>query len=139
MGLKIVIGDNDGKSYQKELTKEEAEALHGKVLGEEINGELINLPGYKLKLTGGSDSSGFPMRKDIPGISRKRILIAKSTGFRGKLRGKRFSGLRIKKTVVGNTVSENIHQLNLKVTKKGKENLSKLFGKEESNEEKKEE
>jgi len=136
MSLKIVIGDTDGKSYQKELSKEEAEALYGKVLGEEINGELINLPSYKLLITGGSDYAGFPMRKDLSGIQRKKILISKSIGFSGKIKGKRFSGLRVKKTVAGNTIYEDTHQINLKVIKKGKESLAKLFGKEEIKEKK---
>lgn len=134
MAMKVVINDKDGKSYQKELANEEAEALQGKVLGEEVNGESIGLPGYKLKITGGSDNCGFPMRKDVSGQGRKRILISKSTGFKGKLRGKRFGGLRVRKTIVANTVNENIHQLNIKVTKQGKQGLDKIFSSGEEEE-----
>ena len=115
MALKVVLGTKSGKSFQKELSGEEAEALYGRVLGEEINSELINIPGAKLKITGGSDASGFPMRKDVSGTKRKKILVTKSLGFRGKLRGKRFGGLRIKKTVAGNTIYEKTHQLNFTV------------------------
>lgn len=117
MALKVVLGLKDGKSFQKELSQEEAESLYGRVLGEEINGELFGLTGAKLLITGGSDYSGFPMRKDVAGPGKKKILITKSLGFKGKLRGKRFDGVRIKRTVAGNTVSENTHQLNLKVMK----------------------
>lgn len=114
MALKVVIGIKSGKTFQKELSGEEAEALYGRVLGEEINGELLGLSGAKLLITGGSDASGFPMRKDLPGTVKKKIFTNKSIGFRGKLRGKRFGGLKIKKTMAGNTIFEKTHQLNLK-------------------------
>ncbi len=117
MALKIVIGTKSGKTFQKELTSEEAESLYGKILGEELNGELFGLSGAKLVITGGSDAQGFPMRKDLPGTRRKKLLVTKSLGFNGKLRGKRFGGLRVKKSIAGNTIYEKTHQLNLKVTK----------------------
>ncbi len=117
MAIKIVIGTKDGKCYQKELSQQEAESLYGKVLGEEINSEVIGITGAKFSITGGSDASGFPMRKDLPGTGKKKIFIGKGLGFKGKLRGKRFGGLRIKKMVAGNTINEKTHQLNVKVTK----------------------
>jgi len=117
MTIKIVIGTKSGKCFQKELSQEESESLYGKVLGEEFNSEIIGITGAKFLITGGSDASGFPMRKDLNGINKKKLLITKSTGFKGKLRGKRFGGLRIKRTVAGNTVYEKTHQLNIKVTK----------------------
>ena len=126
MALKLVMGTKSGKTFQKEISSEEAEALFGRVLGEELNGELFGFSGVKFVITGGSDAQGFPMRKDLPGTRRKRILIGKSLGFSGKLRGKRFGGLRIKKSVAGNTVHEKTHQLNLKVTK-GDDALAKAF------------
>ena len=126
MALKVVIGTKGGKTFQKELSQEEAEALYGRVLGEELKGESIGLSGATFTITGGSDFSGFPMRKDFHGTKRKKLLISKSLGFKGKLRGKRFDGLRIKKTVCGNTVHEKIHQLNLKCTK-GDASVEKAF------------
>lgn len=117
MAIKVVIGTKSGKTFQKELSNEEAESLYGRVLGEELNGELIGFSGAKLLVTGGSDYCGFPMRKDNVGTKRRKILITKSLGFKGKLRGKRFDGLKIKKNVAGNTIYDRTHQLNLKVTK----------------------
>ena len=117
MAMKLVIGTKSGKCYQKELSAEEAEATHGKALGETLNGELFGFSGVELELTGGSDLNGFPMRKDLHGQNRKKVLITKGVGFKGKLRGKRFGGLRVKKTLCGNTVHNKIHQLNVKVTK----------------------
>ena len=126
MALKVVIGTKGGKTFQKELSHDEAEALYGRVLGDELKGELLGISGATLVITGGSDANGFPMRQDLSGTRRKRILITKSLGFKGKLRGKRFGGLRVKKTVAGNTVYEKTHQLNLKATK-GDDAIAKAF------------
>lgn len=117
MAMKLVIGTKGGKCYQKELSTQEAESLKGKVLGETINGELIGISGVELELRGGSDIDGFPMRKDFHGPKRKKILLSKGVGFNGKLRGKRFGGLRVKKTICGNEIHEKIHQVNAKVVK----------------------
>jgi len=126
MAIKTVIGTKSGKTFQKEISSQEAEALYGRVLGEEVNGETLGYSGVKFVISGGSDASGFPMRKDLPGTGKKKILISKSLGFKGKLRGKRFGGLRIKKMVAGNTVNEKTHQLNLKVIS-GEEAIVKAF------------
>ena len=115
--MKLVIGTKVGKCFQRELTSEEAESVNGKVLGETLNGELFGFSGVELELTGGSDLNGFPMRKDVHGQNRKKVLMGKGVGFKGKLRGKRFGGLRVKRTVCGNTVHNKIHQINVKVVK----------------------
>lgn len=136
MAIKIVIGTKVGKSFQKELSKQESEALYQKTLGENFKGEIINFSGVEFSITGGSDCDGFPMRRDLNGIGKKKLLISKGVGFRGKLRGKRFGGLRIKKTVAANTVNSKTHQLNLKVIK-GEKQIIEMF-KPENKEEKQE-
>ena len=47
-------------------------------LQEEIDGIFLDLPGYRLKITGGSDNSGVPLRGDIDGNQRRKILMRKS-------------------------------------------------------------
>lgn len=126
MAIKIVIGTKSGKCFQKELSAEESEALYGKALGEELRGETLGFSGVEFSITGGSDADGFPMRKDLPGSVKRSLLLTKGLGFRGKLRGKRFGGLRKKKTVAGNTIYEKTHQVNLKVVK-GEEAVLKAF------------
>ena len=126
MAIKLVMGTKSGKTFQKELSSTEAESLFGRVLGEELNGEMFGYSGVKFTISGGSDAQGFPMRKDLTGTSRKSLLIAKSTGFKGKLRGQKFGGLRIKRTVAGNTVDEKTHQVDLGVTE-GAESLETAF------------
>ena len=39
---------------------------------EKIDGNTLGLSGYELQITGGSDKSGFPMRRDIEGVSTDR-------------------------------------------------------------------
>jgi small subunit ribosomal protein S6e len=131
MAIKIVIGLKNGKCFQKELSREESEALYNRVLGETIKGELFGLQGSEFTITGGSDGSGFPMRRDLPGSKKKRILMTKGVGFRGKLRKKRFGGLRVKKTIAGNTIYENTNQVNLKCIK-GDNVIENAFKKEEA-------
>lgn len=123
MNYKLVISDpKNKKAYQKEIDQKQT-GLKGKKIGEKVSGNNLGLTGYELEVTGGSDRQGFPMRKDVEGISRKKILLALPPGFHPKL-----SGQRKRKSVMGNTVSEQISQVNLKVVTGGKESLDKLLG-----------
>ena len=63
----------------------------------------------KVKITGGSDKSGIAMRSDVHGMPRKSVLIAKGVGFKAGEKG-----LRKRKLVRGNTISEEIYQINCK-------------------------
>lgn len=124
---KIVMGYK-GKSYQKAIIDE----LVGKKVGDKFSGEVIGLNGYEFEITGGSDTSGFPMRKDIPGILKKRALLTQGPGVHVKNKGN-----RIRKTVRGNTISNETAQINLKVLKVGSEELDKIFPKKEEKKEEK--
>src|SRR5881396_3623834 len=95
-----------------------ANALIGKKIGEDLDGLYVGLPGYKLQITGGSDKDGFPMRSDLPGPRRKRLLVSGGVGFHPVR-----SGMRKKKTVRGNTVSPDILQLNLKIVVRGPKSI----------------
>ena len=114
--FKLTIADTKiGKCIQKDVKEPEANALIGKEIGEAIKGDLIGLAGYEFVITGGSDYCGFPMRKDIPGIGRKKILAVSGTGVRKKAKG-----IKQRKTVCGNKIHANIVQVNLKITAYGK-------------------
>lgn len=116
--FKLVLGLKDGKSVQRVLQEPDANALIGKKIGDKVSGDKIGLAGYELVISGGSDYCGFPMRKDLPGSGRKKILITRGVGMRKK--GK---GLRKRVTVCGNTIHDKISQVNLKVVKQGKAKL----------------
>lgn len=130
--IKIVIGDPKAKqSLQKELKDDAAKPLLGMRIGDKIAGEVLDFTGYEFEITGGSDFAGFPMRRDVPGITRKKILDVKSVGVKNKkkYRKKKKKGMRTMKgmrqrvTVAGNTVYDKTAQLNVKVIKHGSESL----------------
>ncbi len=126
--MKIVINDpKSGKSYQKELSKEEEAVLYGKKIGDKVYGEAIGLEGYELEITGGTDKDGFPMIKSLEGTRRARLLLSGPPGFHPKEKGE-----RRRKTVRGNTIAEDIAQVNMKVIKHGAKALEEIFKKGES-------
>jgi len=124
--MQIVVSNPEkGKTYQKEIEDKKSRVLHGKRIGEEVEGSLLGLKGYKVKITGGSDKQGFPMKKGIKTTERTKILLEKGPGYKPKERG-----IRKRKTVRGEIVSEETQQLNLKVVSKGRKKLATLFGEE---------
>jgi len=124
--LKLVINDpKSGKSYSKALDAD----LAGRKIGEKIDGKLVGLTGYELILTGGSDKSGFPMRKSIEGPNRKSALLGSGTGVHVKRKG-----IKVRKTVRGNTIGNKISQVHLKITKPGKDSIEKVLGIEKKEE-----
>ena len=106
--FKITISDIKGKSISKELKDSDANPLLGLQLGNETDASIVGLNG-KLKLTGGSDKSGVPMRNDIHGAARKYVLLSKGVGLQDAEKGQ-----RVRKLMRGNTVSEEIYQINCK-------------------------
>ena len=98
--MKVNFSTKDGKTHKRELDADNAKHLRGKKIGDKFKGELLDLTGYELQITGGSDASGFPMRSDVNGVARKRVLITGGVGLRKSPR----KGLRLRKTVVGNTI-----------------------------------
>lgn len=119
MEIKVNIGDpKAGKTFQRTIADDDSKIFFGKKVGDKLKGELLQLPGYEFSIVGGSDYCGFPMRKDVEGTLRKRILIVSGIGLR-----KNREGRRVRKTVAGNTVFARTAQLNLKVIKHGAEPL----------------
>ncbi len=110
VNMRAVISTKDGKSRQIEIPEDKQPALFGKKIGDIIDGEFLGFSGVKLKITGGSDEDGFPMRADFPGMRRERILLTGGVGFHPKR-----DGLRKKKSIRGNTVSGDISQINFAV------------------------
>lgn len=106
--LKLTISDVKGKSISKELKDNDVNPLLGLQLGSDADASIVGLTG-KLKLTGGSDKSGVPMRTDVHGAARKRVLLVKGVGLQDVEYGQ-----RKRKLMRGNIVSEEIYQLNCK-------------------------
>ncbi len=125
--FKIVVNDTkNGKSHQVEVSGHHANSLVGKKIGDEVDGIFVSLPGYKLKITGGTDKDGFAMRNDLSGVRRRRLLLSESKGFHATE-----GGMRRKKSIRGNTISLDIVQINMKVTKHSSRSIDDLLKKDE--------
>jgi small subunit ribosomal protein S6e len=115
--FKIIISDPaDGTSQFMELGETQAVPIIGRKLGEIIDGTAVKLSGYKLKITGGSDRDGFPMRPNIHGGVRVGAILSEGVGFRSSQKGE-----RKRKTLRGNVITDAIVQVNMKIIEKPKE------------------
>ncbi len=127
MAFKVVVS-NKAETYQMEV--EEAKALNGLVIGDEFDGGIVGLDGYTLKFTGGSDRNGFTMRKDVPGTRRIKSLLTGGIGYHPKA-----NGVKKRKTVRGNTIADDIVQINSVVVKEGAKPIAEILGAGEEEEE----
>ena len=100
--------------------------LNGLKIGEEFDGQIVGLDGYTLKITGGSDKNGFAMKKDVDGPRRIKSLLTGGVGYKPK-----GDGVKRRKTVRGNTISEDIVLINTIVTKAGSKSISDILNPEE--------
>jgi small subunit ribosomal protein S6e len=124
--FKLVVSDpKTKKTYQKEVSQKESGLLNRKIR-DKVKGDFLGLAGYELEITGGSDKQGFPMRPNIQGAARKRVLLTGGPGFHPKIKGE-----RRRKSVRGNTISPEIVQVNAKIVKYGTKKLEQIFGKKE--------
>ena len=132
MAFKLVIGDK-GKAWRAEI---EGDSLIGKSIGDKVSGKEIKaeLDGYGLEITGGSDLAGFPLMKGAVGIGLKSVLLKKGWGMRDNT-----EGIRRRKTVRGQTISEDAVQINMKVVKHGSKKLDDIFPDQNKKEESKKE
>jgi len=123
--MRIVVSTKDGKSYGADLPKDKEALLVHKRIGDEIEGSLIGLAGYTLKITGGSDDTGFPMRWDIDGSRKGKIYMSKGPGYKPHKKGE-----YAKKTVRGKEVDLSIHEINTIVVKEGAVKIGEVLKKE---------
>lgn len=121
----MVVSEKE-KSVQMEVEASKTKKLVGLALGEEFDGDIVGLEGYTLKITGGSDKNGFPMKKDLSGPRRVRSLVSGGIGYKPTRDGE-----RRRKTFRGNTISEDIVQISTIVTKAGAKSLDEITGSEE--------
>ena len=127
MAFKVVVS-NKADTYQVEV--DEAKALNGLVIGDEFDGGIVGLDGYTLQITGGSDKNGFTMKKDVPGTRRIKSLLTGGIGYHPKA-----DGVKRRKTVRGNTIADDIVQINSVVVKEGAKPIAEILGSGEEEEE----
>jgi small subunit ribosomal protein S6e len=109
VSFKLILSDpKTGKSEASEVKDAQAQPLLGRKIGEVMDGSTIGLTG-KVKITGGSDKAGFPMRADTLGGGKNYVLLTKGVGFRTNE-----EGAKKRKLVRGNTITEETYQVNAK-------------------------
>lgn len=134
MTFKINMSEKSGKTYKLEA---EAVSLIGKQLHDKIDGKEISsdLEGYEFEITGTSDKSGFTSLESVEGTGLNKVLLTYGKAMKKKPRkeGKKKNsknkpkGLRLRKTVRGKVISEDIVQINLKVLKEGGKKLCDVY------------
>jgi len=132
MAFKFEIGHGKRTAH----LEAESESIIGKKLGDKISGDEIssNLSGYELQITGASDKAGFASKKDLEGTGLKRVMVTKGFALH-KLKKKKKTarrkkvkkGLKLRRTLRGNTISPDMVQINLKVLKEGSTKFDEVF------------
>lgn len=114
--FKIVVSDPEtGKSSVVEVEGSRAVPLIGRRIGETLDGSIVGLSAHRVSVTGGCDQAGFPMRPDVHGGVKSRVLLRGGVGYRPKEKG-----IRRRRTIRGNTITEDIVQINMKIVEKPK-------------------
>lgn len=114
--FKIIISDPDsGTSKTVELEETRTVPLIGRRVGEVLDGAIVGLSGHKVQITGGSDKDGFPMRPNVHGGVRRKVILGGGVGFNPKDEGQ-----RRRKMVRGNVITDEIVQINMKIMEKPK-------------------
>ncbi len=106
--FQLIVSDTKSKTSKATVLEgPKAQALVGKSIGEEVDGKLLGVGSLKLRITGGTDKDGIPLRLDIQGGAKKRAILSSGTGFKPKTHGE-----RRRKLVRGRTVTEDTFQVN---------------------------
>jgi len=109
--FKMIVSDpQTRKATVAELEGAKAQVLIGRSIGEVIDGSQIGFSGSKLKITGGCDKDGIPMRTDVHGGAKKYVVLAGGVGFRPTK-----SGERRRKLVRGQMITDETYQINTMV------------------------
>jgi small subunit ribosomal protein S6e len=107
--FKLVVSDpKSRKSEASEVKDAAAQLLMGRKVGDVVDATTIGLTG-KIMITGGSDRAGFPMRRDTLGGGKNYVLMTRGVGYRS-----REDGVKKRKLVRGNTITEETYQVNAK-------------------------
>ncbi|MGD6853315.1 MAG: 30S ribosomal protein S6e [Candidatus Bathyarchaeia archaeon] len=109
--FKVIVSDpQSGASKVVELEEARASPFIGRKIGDTLDGAVVDLPAHKVQVMGGSDSDGVPMRSNVHGGVRRSVVISGGAGFSPKKKGE-----RKRKTVRGDTITDEIVQINMKI------------------------
>merc|ERR1712189_119523 len=98
--------------------------FYEKRMGQEVDGDTLGdeFKGYKLRITGGNDKQGFPMKQGILTNQRVRLLLSKGHSCYRPRR----DGERKRKSVRGCIVDGNLSVLSMAIVKKGEAEIPGL-------------
>jgi len=105
-----VANPKDGKTTVYELKDRQAQPLLGLKIGDVFDATVLGVQG-KIKITGGSDKSGIPMRHDVHGAVKKYVLLSKGIGMQTIEQGQ-----RRRRLIRGNVITEDTYQINAILT-----------------------
>jgi len=112
--FKVIVSDPEaGTSKVVELEEARAAPFIGRKLGETLDGSAVDLPAHTVQILGGSDKDGVPMRGNVHGGVRRRVVLSGGAGFSPKKKGE-----RRRKTVRGNIITDEIVQINMKIVER---------------------
>jgi small subunit ribosomal protein S6e len=128
--MKVVYSDKkSGKTAQAEVAKESESMLVGRKIGEQIDGSVVKLDGFKLQITGLSDNTGAPSRREVEGTRKAWPLLSGGPGVRGAK-----AGYRARRLIRGNTISADTVQVNTVIAEYGAMGLDQVFKPKEKKE-----
>ena len=114
--FKVIVSDPEtGTSKVVELEEARAVPFIGRKIGEVVDGAVVDLPAHKLQIRGGSDRDGVPIRPNVHGGVRRKVVLSGGVGFNPQGKGE-----RRRKTVRGNVITDEIVQINTKIIEKPK-------------------
>ncbi len=112
--FKVIVSDPEaGSSKVVELEEARAAPFIGRRLGETLDGSAVDLPAHTVQILGGSDKDGVPMRGNVHGGVRRRVVLSGGAGFSPNKKGE-----RRRKTVRGNIITDEIAQINMKIVER---------------------
>ena len=109
--FKVIVSDpQTGTSKVVELEEARAAPFIGRRTGEIMDGAAVDLPATKVQIMGGSDKDGVPMRPNVHGGVRRKVVLSGGVGFNPTKGGE-----RKRKAVRGNIITDEIVQINMKM------------------------
>ena len=112
MPVLMIADPETGKTQKVEIEDARMTTLIGRRIGEVMDGTVANLPGKRIQLVGGIDKDGIPMRPDVHGGVKTRIIMSKGIGYKPKRKGE-----RRRRIIRGNIVTIDTIFLNFKMVK----------------------
>jgi small subunit ribosomal protein S6e len=109
--FKVIVSDPQvGTSKVVELEEARAAPFIGRKIGEIMDGAVVDMAATKFQILGGSDKDGVPMRPNVHGGVRRKVVLSGGVGFNATKGGE-----RKRKAVRGNIITDEIVQINAKL------------------------